>query len=92
MSKLFYNKSNAKEEPLFKFWSFAKINYVIFGIGLGLYMLAKKIGGGGKGGTGGVMEQAKEAMAAQVQAQAEAAAPISGRKKVKGARPRGKGP
>ena len=34
MSKLFYNKSNATEEPLFKFWSFAKINYVIFGIGL----------------------------------------------------------
>ena len=34
MSKLFYNKSNAAEEPLFKFWSFAKINYVIFGIGL----------------------------------------------------------
>lgn len=70
---------------------------VIFGVGLGLYMLAKMIGGGGKGGkggTGGVMGQAKEMMAAQVQAQAEAPAPMSGRKKVKvkGARPRGKGP
>tara|TARA_S200000501_G_scaffold118554_2_gene111344 strand:- start:11337 stop:11591 length:255 start_codon:yes stop_codon:yes gene_type:complete len=34
MSKFFYDKSKATEEPLFKFWSFAKINYIIFGIGL----------------------------------------------------------
>ena len=34
MSKLFYNKSKATKEPLFNHWSFSKINYIIFGIGL----------------------------------------------------------
>ena len=34
MSKLFYNKSKATKEPLFKYWSFSRINYFIFGIGI----------------------------------------------------------
>ena len=34
MSKLFYNNKNQTKEPIFKFWSFSKVNYIIFGIGL----------------------------------------------------------
>ncbi len=34
MSKLFYNKNNVEKGPLFKYWSFSRINYIIFGIGM----------------------------------------------------------
>jgi len=34
MSKLFYNKSNSTKEPLFKYWSFSRINYYIFAVGI----------------------------------------------------------
>ena len=34
MSKLFYDNKNPNTEPIFKFWSFSRVNYAIFGMGL----------------------------------------------------------
>ncbi len=63
---------------------------VIFGIGLGLYMLAKKIGGGGKGGTGGLMGKLDQAQSMMADAQAQVPASMPGTSS-RGARPRGRG-
>tara|TARA_B110000438_G_C15754620_1_gene624507 strand:- start:36 stop:305 length:270 start_codon:yes stop_codon:yes gene_type:complete len=39
MSKLFHNKEQESNSELFKYWSFTKINYYFFGVGLALIIV-----------------------------------------------------